>query len=367
MQENQEDYNEGPFMKTPLYVTVKPALDRIICLLAMTLLVITARGAPAIAEAQPQPKDAITVILSTLDSVPVVALGGGLHGRQELDDFTRKLVSDPRFSGAVRNIVFEIGNSLYQPVLDRYIAGEDVPMEQVQLVWRNTTQPFANRAEQKSFLEFVRELNRRLPSDRRIRVLAGDPPIDWAEVRSEADFRSFLGQRNKSFTAVVESQVLAKHQKALLLTGDFHVVRHNGIRGGPTVTMLLESEYPHSTFVIIAHDGFGDRDRDFEPRLAKWPTPSIATMRGTWLGALDPFLVYRDNVLTADPSKIVNPFPGLNLEELADAYLYLGPAASLHEVNLPSDTDPAYARELARRRVLIGRGTTPATPVPTPS
>jgi hypothetical protein len=29
---------------------------------------------------------------------------------------------------------------MYQDTLDRYIAGEDVPLAKVQLVWRNTTQ-----------------------------------------------------------------------------------------------------------------------------------------------------------------------------------------------------------------------------------
>ena len=34
----------------------------------------------------------------------------------------------------------ECGNSLYQPLLDRYIAGGYVPFGDVRKVWRNTTQ-----------------------------------------------------------------------------------------------------------------------------------------------------------------------------------------------------------------------------------
>jgi hypothetical protein len=33
--------------------------------------------------------------------------------------------------------VVEFGNSLYQKSVDRYIAGDDVPFEQVQKAWRN--------------------------------------------------------------------------------------------------------------------------------------------------------------------------------------------------------------------------------------
>ena len=46
------------------------------------------------------------------------------------------LIRNPAFSEKVNDIVFESGNSLYQPILDRYIAGEDVPFTEVQKVWR---------------------------------------------------------------------------------------------------------------------------------------------------------------------------------------------------------------------------------------
>jgi hypothetical protein len=40
----------------------------------------------------------------------------------------------------VRFIVVEWGNPLYQPILDRYIKGEDIPLPKLQQVWRNQTQ-----------------------------------------------------------------------------------------------------------------------------------------------------------------------------------------------------------------------------------
>jgi hypothetical protein len=177
----------------------------------------------------------------------------------------------------------------------------------------------------------------------------------------------FLRERDSNFAGVVESQVLAKHEKALLLVGSAHVFRRKSEMGpSATITMLLEKEYPRSTYVIIPHKGFGDRNSELEPRLAKWPMPSIASLLGTWIGALDTFTVFNDTRLVSDPSKVVNQFPGLHLEDLADAYLYLGPAASIRETNLPEDTDAAYARELARRQALMGGGPRRAVPMPTP-
>jgi hypothetical protein len=336
---------------------------KVIVLAAMGILCLTAWVVPAPHEAQPQPRNAVDTMLSAFARVPVVAIGA-LHGDQTTDDFVLSLIRDPRFPATVRNIAFECGNSRYQDVLDRYVAGDDVALSQAQLAWRNTTQVFGcNEAEQQRFVDAVRELNRHQPSNRRIRVLAGDPPIDWAEAHTSADIQPFLAQRNTNFATVVEREVLAKHEKALLLIGDLHIVRKSGsVQPVPTITMLLESTHPHSTYVVIAHHGFSTRNAELEPRLANWPWPSIATVRGTWLASLDPFLIYDGIFFRGQP---VNPFPGLKLEELTDAYLYLGPAASLREVDETPETDTAYARELARRRALFMGRPKQVTPAPT--
>lgn len=62
------------------------------------------------------------------------------HGLQDADDFILTLIRTPAFLNKVNDIVVECGNSLYQPILDRYIAGEDVSFSEVRKVWQNTTQ-----------------------------------------------------------------------------------------------------------------------------------------------------------------------------------------------------------------------------------
>jgi hypothetical protein len=57
-----------------------------------------------------------------------------------VDDFILLLIRTPAFSEKVNDIAVECGNSLYQPVLDRYIAGEDVPFAEARKAWRNTSQ-----------------------------------------------------------------------------------------------------------------------------------------------------------------------------------------------------------------------------------
>lgn len=56
------------------------------------------------------------------------------------------------------------------------------------LIWRETTQVYAhdNSVYQK-FFETVRAANRKLPDGRKVRVLMGEPPIDWSKVNNFND------------------------------------------------------------------------------------------------------------------------------------------------------------------------------------
>lgn len=107
-------------------------------LMMLTLLVLTTAIGTAQAPTKPTgpvPEPAIPAILAAFDKYEVVAMPQD-HGMQDLDDLIFSLIRNPAFSEKVNDIVFESGNSLYQPILDRYIAGEDVPFTDVQKVWR---------------------------------------------------------------------------------------------------------------------------------------------------------------------------------------------------------------------------------------
>jgi hypothetical protein len=88
--------------------------------------------------AEPTPEPAVPAILAAFKKYEVVAMPEA-HGMKDIDDFIFSLIRNPAFPEKVNDIEVECGNSLYQPVLDRYIAGEDVPFSEVRKVWRNTT------------------------------------------------------------------------------------------------------------------------------------------------------------------------------------------------------------------------------------
>ena len=214
-------------------------------------------AAPADA-GQPRPPDAAGALLAAFDTHSIVA-----KSSPDVGTFLFDLIRDPRFPGRVNDIAVECGNSRLQPLLDTYIAGGDVP--DISRVWRDTTQPscgFSTFYEQ--LFALVRQVNTTLPTARKIRVLASDPPIDWSLVRSPADLEPF-DDRDASIVSVVKTQVLQKHRKALMLFGLGHLTHD----GGSGAVAQLEREYPGAAYVVADHRGFTSDNARLEKNLGR--------------------------------------------------------------------------------------------------
>src|SRR5262245_15900976 len=102
-------------------------------LIVLVLWICAAAGVRAAADepgqprgANPRPQAAIPAVLAAFDKFDVVGMPAA-HGSKDLDDFILALVRAPGFAAKVNDIEVECGNSLYQALLDRYIAGEDMP------------------------------------------------------------------------------------------------------------------------------------------------------------------------------------------------------------------------------------------------
>ena len=118
--------------------------------------------------------------MNLFQNFEVVALPAA-HGQKDIDDLILNLIRDPRFATSVNDIVVQCGNSRLQPLLDRYIAGEDVAFTDVEHVWRDTTiqQMCGASAFYEQLYPLVRALNQHMPAASRLRMVAADPPIDW--------------------------------------------------------------------------------------------------------------------------------------------------------------------------------------------
>ena len=267
------------------------------------------------------PIDPIPAIVEAFRAHAVVALGNvEFRGDEQAHAFQVSLVRDPRFTAVANDILVEFGNSRYQDVVDRFVRGEDVPYESLRRVWQNTTQVEYewDLPIYEDFFRTVRAVNATLPKTRQLRVLLGDPPIDWEQVHNLQDFHQAMGNRDASAVEVLRREVLAKNRRALVIYGGQHLIRKNVVPGAADewangIIARLEKDHLASAFTIVPETRWDLTA--LQANVASWRVPSLAMLRDTTIG-----------------SAIVNPGPQrrpVRVDEQFDAILYLGPPSSM--------------------------------------
>jgi hypothetical protein len=309
-----------------------------------------------------QPENATTAVLRAFDSHDLVMLGE-IHGNKQEYEWLRSLVATSQFAERVDDIVMEFGNSLYQKSVDRYIAGDDVPIEQVQKAWRNTVGAIGPASPVSAWLyQAVRETNLRRRGKHQMRILCGDPYIDWEQVKDREDIAPYLGNRDQWYTQVVKDEVLAKHHRALLIMGWGHFLRGEG----PSYVEPQLRAAGARTYLIVSGTNVIGGYEDLDQRFDSWPTPAIVSLAGNWVGDLaampvlsgggmGPQFVMMGHEPSAGGASETRHAP-LKLKDAADALLYLGPRDSLIQV-LMSRTElegTAYGKEIVRRLTIEG-------------
>ncbi|MFI7232188.1 hypothetical protein ACIBO5_54130 [Nonomuraea angiospora] len=278
--------------------------------------------------------DFARAVLAGFDRHRLVALGEA-HGQQEHGDALQLLLADPRLPEVLDDVVVEFGNARYQPVVDRFVAGGAVDDAVLRQVWRDTTQSPAGTGDQpirEQFFRTVRAVNWTLPPQRRIRVLLGDPPIDWSKISTQAQVDTFLEQRDAHVAALVEREVLSKGRRALICYGSGHVLHASADHA----VSLIEEHTGRRVHVIVSGT---------HPRLAGQPRRTVIPCAGTWLASVD-----------AGQFMDAPPLCGTPLGKVADAVLYLGQRSELTRSlwNPAIFLDPVYWAELRRRNAING-------------
>jgi len=326
---------------------LKPSRALHCCCVVAFLFLFTTRQSSQTSSSDPRPVDGAEAIIKAFDKYPVVALGD-LHGCQELYDFITPLVRNPEFVNKVNDIVIEFGNALYQDVADSYVSGKEVSLAEVRQIWRNHTNPIVfDSPVYEQFFKTIREVNQSAPEGKRLRVLLGDPPIDWSKTQTNKEWGRMLFRRDSHFVEVMEKEVFAKDRRAFLIIGAAHLVRRLDKNN---VTGRIESQRPQSMFIVVPHSGFWERNEELEPRLSSWKVGSLALLRGTWLGSLHPRLRWPQ----MKDAKLSDSKAEPKLEDVADAWLYVGPRDLLTEA-LPSPGiyRDEYWNELNRRHMIM--------------
>ncbi len=247
----------------------------------------------------------------------------------------------------VDDIIVEWGNPLYQDVIDQFTAGQPVADADLRPVWRNTTQSPLETWDAPVYEQFyrtVRAVNWTLPASSRIRVLAGDSPIDWAKITAPGQLHG-IPPRDTVVEALVEKQVLAKGRRALLcygMTGLFH---------GTGMTEAIEQKTGQRIYVIADLVPLAGDPGGLAAKLFRYRRDTVIPAAGTWLGTFNAGL-FVSQTHAGSP----NPFCGVRLGSLINAGLYHGQPADLTATWPDPDIYfyPPYWTELQRRNALTG-------------
>jgi hypothetical protein len=303
------------------------------------------------------PADPIGTIASLFKTYDVVGIPES-HRHAECHVFLRQLVRDPRITSAIDDIVVEFGNGRYQDVADRYVMGGEVAPEELQKVWADTTMFLVwDSPLYREFFETVRAVNATLPKTHRIRVLLGDPDIEWENVKTQADYEK-KADRDFYYAGVVDREVFAKKHKALLIAGTMHL-----INARPSEEPVRELRRSAGDLLHRRHPSrvFAFWQSTSRLGTAVTPLPVVRIAAGTPLGERS-FADYAPhNVMIqkmVDGKKQWVPLLATDwpaVKKMADGLLDYG--QPMNEVPAPAAAykDPARVAELRRRAAILGQ------------
>ena len=309
----------------------------------------------------PEARAGTDSVVAAFDKYQVVLLGE-VHWNAQQHRFIQELLRDPRLPRKIDDIAIEAGNSLYQPIIDRYVGGDEVPRDSVQLAWRNTTQPLAwDRSIYSDIYETVREVNRKLPEARRIRLVALDPPIEWTNVTKPGDFPRLWGYRDPVWFETLDREVLSKRRKVLVIAGGLHILRRDPPdfqpKGFDRVGLgdALAQRYPTAALRVYPATGTGRLSRLVSGR----PAGTMLRVRGTSLAARSSQVLWPSTVTmlrkvngkTEPYTLSTKDFPPIGT--LIDAIMYYGSDTVIAPLDVEQYRDCAYLTELRRRNELL--------------
>ena len=337
-------------------------------------LLVLAGASSAFAQSVPTVTPAMDGIFEAFKTHPLVGIAEHHRVAQELE-FYNALVRDPRFAAEVGNVVVEFGGAAHQDIIDRYVNGEDVPYTELRKVWTDTVGwlPVVTTVGYPAFFAQVRETNLALPPEKRIHVWLGEPIIDWDKLKTHADWEALDKTREIKPVEVIEKQILARGEKALVIYGYGHFMPFIPGSAGEKLKKAGWKEYwgetirrthPGAMFVMLPYGGSRDKVcvLDMESRMTEWPVPALATpLKGSETAAklrtCNPVRVENFNnfpvALTDAEKQQVLAFEA-DAPSYADALLYLGPSSSLTYSPYIPDLylDQDYGRTVARHHEL---------------
>jgi hypothetical protein len=336
-------------------------------ILAMALMMfppILVEGVVGDSSGRDSSADPIDYIRRSLQDYPIVCLDEGRHQAKEPHQFLQRLLSDKSILKSVDVVIVEFAATRHQSVLDAYISGEDVPFSELSMVWRDTGQspraPWDSPLYQ-DLLKVIREGNLTLPPDQRVRVVAGDPPIDWTKIKTREEYNKSRIPRDPFVGSLAIEQAFHLGKRILIIFGGAHLPR---VPVGPeddlrnSLTYYILQEHPDAVRVISFLD---PENLKVGARIDELAQDHIYVTANHWTGAINAELFFPEIYSLVTDAKTgrqswqnIPLYSGYLVRDLFDALLYIGPSSDWSFVpgSFDQERDEKYLKELNRRSLV---------------
>lgn len=293
-------------------------------------------------------------IIQTFQNCNIIGLGEGGHHLENSHHFFQKMFDNKKIQEIINIVIVEFANTDYQDILDRYILGEEVPINELRKVWRESTQSVGRFGEATIYfelLEKIRTVNLSLSENNKIRVLGGDPPIDWKAVNSLEDYNKSNSQRDIYPAELAIEYGINRSMKVLVIYAEYHITKiiDKTASGHPSITTYVNDRYPGAMKVIAVLD---PQEFQLEEQTKNWPLYSIIDLD---MGEICNLPAEKYFTQLFNKEGRVTLFEGYKIKELFDAFLYVGPSSSWKRVDFPKSvfSDDEW-NKLNRRRKILG-------------
>jgi hypothetical protein len=167
-------------------------------------------------------------------------------------------------------------------------------------------------------------------------------------IKTTEEFVPFLRDRDEFAAHLIEREVLAKAQRALIVYGAAHLWRKNALNPSPAIATILDKDYSGKLFTIVRLSGLYPDTGRLQSLISTSDRPVLVSLKGAPMGQLDA----NEFIGRELPVKL---FPdGLGMAGVADACIYTGRTPDTRlSLNMSEPKDPAWQAEQERRRALM--------------
>jgi len=303
---------------------------------------------------QKTPSDAIQYIARALRENPVVCLAEGGHGSKTAHDFLKAMFLDKNVQNAVDVIIVEFVTARYQDRLDDYMKGKDIPLNELNKLWRDTTVSSLVQTWDSplyyEFLQHLKAVNESLAPGKKVRVMGGDPPIKWEEVKNQQDHRVFFRQRRSFPASLAVEQAVTHKKRVLIIFGGAHLAKVPGNVMGRVdkgIVNLIQDSIPDGvksfSFLIPA-------DLKVDSRIQELEKGMMYETRSHWSGEFPADMLF-PMLFLPDGTK-AEPYKGHKVKDLYDGLVYIGPLTEWVSASADVYQDDEYWTELNRRSMI---------------